>query len=89
MDFLHDRVFDPIIAAPNASERLKKGARITIVRMSQLDAAGMVHYYWSAIVGTDPSIAFAALLRAEGFDRFEEAIDEFRVRFDDAFLRAR
>jgi hypothetical protein len=23
----------------------------------------------------------------EGFDRFEEALEEFRVRFDDHFLR--
>jgi hypothetical protein len=29
---------------------------------------------------------FAALMRQEGFDRFEEALEEFRVRFDDRFL---
>jgi hypothetical protein len=87
MDFLHERIFDPIIASPHASERLKQGVQYTIMRLEERDAAGMVHYYWSAIVGTDPSIAFAALLRQEGFDRFEEAIDDFRARFDDRFLR--
>jgi hypothetical protein len=25
-------------------------------------------------------------MRQEGFDRFEEALEEFRVRFDDQFL---
>jgi hypothetical protein len=87
MDFLHDRVFDRILESPDASESLKQGVRYTIMRMEQRDASGMVQYYWHAIVGTDPSIAFAALMRQEGFDRFEEAIDEFRVRFDDRFLR--
>lgn len=31
---------------------------------------------------------FAAKMRKEGFDRFEEALEEFRVRFNDAFLKA-
>jgi hypothetical protein len=87
MNFLHERVFNPILASPNASASLKQGARYTIMRMQGRDATGMVQYYWSAIVGTDPSIAFAARMREEGFDRFEEAIEEFRVRFDDRFLR--
>lgn len=87
MSFLHERVFDPILAAPNASAALKQGTRYTIMQMNQRDARGMVSYYWAAIVGTEPSIAFAAQMRAEGFDRFEEALEEFRVRFDDAYLR--
>ena len=87
MDFLHSRVFDPILQSPVASEKLKQGARLTIMRMEQRDAAGMIQYYWSAIIGTERSIGFAALLRDEGFERFEEALEEFRVRFDDNFLR--
>jgi hypothetical protein len=89
MSFLHEHVFDPVLQSPEASENLKRGIRYTIMRLNQRDAAGMVQYYWSAIVGTDPSIAFAARLRQEGFGRFEEAIDEFRVRFDNRWLRQR
>jgi hypothetical protein len=55
--------------------------------MEERDARGIVQYYWSAIIGTDPSIHFAALRRAERFERFEEALEEFRLRFDDRFLR--
>jgi len=86
MDFLHDRVFDPILQSPLASEKLKQGVRYTMMRMEQRDATGMVQYYWSAIIGTERSIGFAALMRDEGFGRFEEALEEFRVRFDDRFL---
>jgi hypothetical protein len=87
MDFLHQRIFGPILQSGTASEKLRQGIRLTIMRMEQRDAAGMIQYYWSAIIGTERSIGFAALMRQEGFERFEEALEEFRVRFDDAFLR--
>ena len=86
MSFLHSRIFDPILQSPQASEKLKQGVRLTIMRMKRLDAAGMIKYYWSAISGTDRSIGFAALMRQEGFSRFEEALEEFRVRFNEDFL---
>jgi len=47
----------------------------------------MVAYFWSAIQGTDRSIRFAEEMRAEGFTRFEEVLEEFRSTFDDRFLR--
>jgi hypothetical protein len=87
MNFLQRRIFDPILQSSQASERLKQGVRYTIMRMEQRDAVGMVQYYWSAIIGTERSIGFAAQMRQEGFHRFEEALEEFRVRFDDRFLR--
>ena len=86
MEFLHHRIFEPILQSPAASAGLRQGVRGTIMRMEQRDAAGMIQYYWSAIIGTERSIGFAALMRQEGFDRFEEALEEFRARFDDQFL---
>lgn len=65
MSFLHQRIFDHVLQSPAASEKLKQGVRLTIMRMEQRDA----------------------LMRQEGFDRFEEALEEFRVRFNDQFLR--
>jgi len=81
MAFLAERVFNPILNSPTASEQLKRGCRLTMARMNQRDAAGMIKYYWSAVVGTERSIGFAAQKRREGFDRFEEVLEEFRVRF--------
>ena len=81
MTFLTERVFNPILNSPEASEQLKRGCRLTMTRMNQRDAAGMIRYYWSAIVGTERSIGFAAQMRQEGFDRFEDVLEEFRVRF--------
>ena len=87
LTFLHEQVFDPILNSPEASESLKAGVRLTIMRLQQRNASGMVQYYWSAIIGTERSTEFARLMRTEGFSRFEEIIDEFRDRFNDNWLR--
>jgi predicted glycosyl hydrolase (DUF1957 family) len=88
LTFLHEHVFDPILDSPTASDSLKRGVRYTIMRMNERDAAGIVQYYWSAIIGTERSTEFARQMRAEGFTRFEEVIDEFRDRFGDRWLRS-
>ena len=89
MDFLHDRVFNPILVSPRASAKLKSGVRLTIARMNKLDAEKMRSYFWTAITGTERSIGFAKLMREEKFDRFEEALEEFRERFTDKYLRGK
>ncbi len=81
MEFLHAHVFDRILESSHASEELKQGVRRTITRLEELDAAGMVDYYWSSLAGADGAAAFAKRMREEGFSHFEEAIDEFRARF--------
>jgi predicted glycosyl hydrolase (DUF1957 family) len=86
MNFLDERVFNPILDSSKASNKLKKGVRYTIMRMRQRDAVGMVSYFWSAIIGTKKSIGFAEKMREEGFTRFEEVFEEFRVRFDNEWL---
>lgn len=58
-----------------------------MTRLRQRDARGMIHYYWSAIVGTVKSTKFAKLMKKEGFTRFEEILEEFREKFNDSWLR--
>jgi hypothetical protein len=87
MTFLHEHVFDPVLQSVTASKGIKSGVRLTITRMEQLNAEKMVQYFWSAIKGTERSVGFAELMKQEGFGRFEEALEEFRIRFDDKFLR--
>jgi hypothetical protein len=87
MEFLNAKVFGPVLSSLSSSQELKTGIRYTIMRLNERDAKGMVSYFWSAISGTERSIGFSAKLKKEGFNRFEEAIEEFRVRFDDRWLR--
>lgn len=87
MAYLEDRVFNPVLHSPRASDRLKSGVRLTMMRLNQRNASGMISYFWSAIAGTERAIGFSALLKKEGFNRFEEELEEFRVLFDARFLR--
>lgn len=84
--FLHEQVFDPILTSPNASSSLKSGIRQTIMRMNQRDAKGIVHFYWSAVSGTEQSISFAKKMRDEGFKRFEDIVEDFREQFNEKWL---
>ena len=86
MQFLSKRVFEPILHSPDASESLKRGVRLTITRMKQLKAKGMLKYYWSSVAGTEHSAGFSAKMRDEGFTRFEDVIEEFRAPFTDDWL---
>ena len=86
MAYLRERVFDPILDSDRASAKLKQGVRMTMSRMGRLDAGGMVQYYWSAVIGTERSTSFARLMKAEGFMRFEELLEDFRERFDQRWL---
>ena len=86
MQFLHQRVFDPVLNSPTASIELKQGIRMTILRMQGRDALGMTKYFWSAVTGTEKSIRFARMMKEEGFIRFEEVLIEFREKFSDLWL---
>lgn len=86
--YLHAKVFEPVLDSPKASKELKAGINLTIARLKQRDAAGIVHYFWAAVTGTERSIGFAERMKKEGFVRFEEVLEEFRVKFDDKWLRS-
>lgn len=88
MNFLYTNVFNPILNSPSASPSLKIGVRNTIKKMWRINAQGMMQYYWSSILGTGKSTAFARQMKKEGFTRFEEVLDEFREKFNDKWLRA-
>ena len=89
MNFLHEKVFDPVLQSKTASKNLKSGVALTITRMNQRDARGMINYFWSAVMGTERSVGFAAMMKEEGFNRFEEVIDDFRIRFGNEWINSR
>jgi hypothetical protein len=82
MEFLHRRVFDPALASPKASNSIKAGVRITILRMEQRQTAdAMIRYFWAAVHGTEKSIRFGDMMAEAGLDRFEEVLEDFRRAF--------
>lgn len=88
MCFLDEKVFQPVLTSNTASKELKAGVRLTITRLKERDAAGMLQYFWSAVIGTDRSIGFSRRMKQEGFARFEEVLEEFREHFNDEWLNS-
>ena len=87
MNFLHEKVFDPILSSKEAPANIKSGVNLTIGRMNRLSAEKMIQYFWSALA-TDNTISFSKKIKAEGLPRFEDVLEEFRDRFNDAWLRS-
>ncbi|NOS84698.1 MAG: hypothetical protein HOP31_06125 [Ignavibacteria bacterium] len=87
LNFLNKNVFSPILNSDTASQKLKIGARQTKMKMRHKDASGMILFFWSSIAGTSRSKSFAVQMKKEGFVRFEEVMDEFRLKFNDEWLR--
>ena len=83
MKFLHEMVFDPILASPNASDALKQGVRLTIMRMNDARCAGDGEYYWSAVGGTERSLDFSAEMKAR--DSSGSRIRRFCTNFRSVF----
>lgn len=86
MDFMHQKVFDPILNSSTASSKVKSGVNLTIGRMNRLTADKMVQYFWSALA-TENAINFSKHLKMEGLVRFEDVMEEFRDKFNDSWLR--
>lgn len=87
MNFLHEKVFDPILSSKEAPANIKSGVNLTIGRMNRLSAEKMIQYFWFALA-TDNAISFSKKIKAEGLPRFEDVLEEFRDRFNDAWLRS-
>lgn len=87
MNFLHEKGFDPILSSKEAPANIKSGVNLTIGRMNRLSAEKMIQYFWSALA-TDNAISFSKKIKAEGLPRFEDVLEEFRDRFNDAWLRS-
>lgn len=87
MNFLHEKVFEPILSSQTAPANIKSGVNLTISRMQKLSAEKMIQYYWSAL-STDNAISFSKKMKTEGLPRFEDVLEEFRDRFNDEWLKS-
>lgn len=90
MDFLDEKIFNPAIEFGKAQKNktIVNGVNMTKIRMSKLSPEKMIHYYWSAIIGTENSIKFSEILKENGVNRFEDIYEEFRVKFNDEWIKS-
>lgn len=62
---------------------LIRGINLTRARLSQRTSKGIIHFYWSAVSGTEKSIPFSNEMKQCGLIRFEDLLEDFRVKFKD------
>jgi hypothetical protein len=85
MDFLNEKVFEPIKNAPNVPGKIRSGVALTIARMNKLNAEQMREYFWSAIRNR---FDFPKSLEDNNLPSFEDVYKEFREKFDDKWLKS-
>ena len=56
-------------------------------RLSHPFSIKKLQYFWSAIQGTDKSIEFSKLLKDNGVLRFEDILEEVRVKFNNDYFK--
>ena len=79
MIFLNETIFNPILEDPNVSNSIKRRTRFTRENISRLPANSMILYFWNSIVSE--GIAYSIEKRNESLPRFEDILEEFRIRF--------
>ena len=86
MKFLHERVFDAILNSHTASNLLKQGVRLAVMKMEKMEPDEMIRFYTHSMIGTDKPTKFALQMKSEGFNQFEAAAAEIREKFDEKWL---
>lgn len=90
ISYFNREVFEPGLIKckeNNLPKNVAQGLRYTKMRMeNQKDAKGVLQYFWSAIHGTDKSIRFAEIMKEYELVRFEDLLEDVRVRFNDEYF---
>lgn len=77
------------VGIEHKDRHLVQGIRLTRYRMTQLPTAEkMVHFFWSAVEGTEKSINFYDIMKQYDLTTFEDILTEVRKRFNDDWLRS-
>lgn len=91
LSYLENNVWGPAekVGKENNDMTLVKGIRLTRVRISQLPTVvKMIHFFWSAVEGTDRSINFSNIMKSYNLTRFEDVLEEVRVKFNDSWINS-
>ena len=88
LEYFNETIFEPAIqyGKEHNIPKMSQGARYTRMRFQLLTSDKILHYFWSAIVGTDKSIPFSKLLKDNNVLRFEDLIDDVRDRFGNGYF---
>lgn len=88
LSYLYDRIFLDVINSKTASKKAKNIVNKTIMCLKQLPLESMIQYVWNAVYEEDNNGDRANnILKQEGFTTFQDIIEEFKIKFDDKFIK--
>ena len=88
LSYLYDRIFLDVINSKTASKKAKNIVNKTIMCLKQLPLESMIQYVWNAVYEEDNNGDRANnILKQEGFTTFQDIIEEFKIKFDDNFIK--
>lgn len=90
MNYFDEKIFNPAIsyAKQNKNSTILKGINITRARMNMLSSIKKIQFFWSAITGTERSIRFSDIMKENGISRFEDVLEEVRIKFNDEYFKS-
>lgn len=88
--YFDSKIFLPAInfAKEQKNTHILRGVNLTRARMFRLSSHKMISYFWNAIVGTEHSIRFSEIMKANNIQRFEDVLFEVRNKFNDKYFRS-
>ena len=87
LTFLYNNFFNKLLSLESMTDGLKKNVEDNIRALNDRSAEGMIRYFWSNMAGEETKKVLGKRLEDEGFVEFDKVIEEFKIRFDDAWLR--
>ena len=88
LNYLYDKIFLDVINSKTASKKAKNIVNKTIMCLKQLPLESMIQYVWNAVYEEDNNGDRANnILKHEGFTTFQDIIEEFKIKFDDNFIK--
>lgn len=90
MNYFDEKIFNPAIsyAKQNRNSTILKGINITRARMNMLPSIKKIQFFWSAITGTERSIRFSDIMKENSISRFEDVLEEVRIKFNDEYFKS-
>lgn len=87
LTFLYNNLFSKVLSLEGVTDSLKKNIQDNIKALNDRSAEGMINYFWSNIAGEEIKKVLAKRLEEEGFFEFEKVVEEFKIRFNDVWLK--
>ena len=88
LHFLENRLFEPILSSPIASDELKYDFSSMKSTINQFSTEGILRYFWTTMTNDEVQMVFTDRLEDEAFIDFTAFLNDFKSYFTYDWLRS-